>query len=255
MRVPLLLSLLILTLGCTSTSSGVQEQQIRDLGDTMAHAIEDYQVFTITVTHPKGDNPMLSQWFARELESELVTKAAFSVVERENLEEILAEHKLVLSDIFDEEKRPEIGKLIGADALVIAEIHPNPDKTNYVLRGRLVALDTGQILASDGATLASEDLDFTKRRESEENGTGFFGHIGNGLICIGKIPLTPITMFLDIFETVCISERGKDSRLSFTYPERVLKGMWDGVPLPVPWVSGIFENDLHLTRSMWNSWF
>ncbi len=242
--------------GCAGPDLTLQEQRITTMSDTLAAAAERHpEILTVAVTPAQSDNPALSNWFARELEEKLVTRSSFFVLERSDFEAILTEHRLVLSDVFDETRRPELGRLVGADALVITEIRPNPEKSFYVLRCRLIVMETGRILASEGNSLSADDLEFDRPPVSDEKSSGFFGIAGNVVITVGKIPLTPVTMVFDIFETVCIDERGKESRLSYTYPERVLKGIWDGVPIPLCWVWGTTGNDLYLTRGMWNAWF
>ena len=255
MRSSSLLLLVVLTTGCTTTEPGVLRTHIRELGRNLTSASEkNPAIESIAVTPTQGDDPDLSQWFARELESEFVGNESITVVERANLEELLAEHQLVLSDIFDEERRPEIGHLVGADALIVSEIKLNPDDSFYSLRGRLVTLDEGRVLASESATLATKDLVFSEDGTPAGGKAGVLSTVGNVILAIGKIPATPVTMVLDIFETTCTKERGVGSRITMSYSERVLKGLWDGVPLPFPWIGGITGNDLYLTRDMWNAW-
>jgi hypothetical protein len=251
----ILLLLLLPALGCAASDPTVLNAQITYLGDTLTQGIKrDPEITRIAVTSEKGDDPALSIWFARALESDLVAREAFIVLDRENLDRLLLEQKLVLSDIFDERYRPRIGQLLGADALVIAEIQPGPNQTFYALRGRLVDLETGRVLVSGSATLAAEDLDFSEGTASDRSGGNIFTGTGNALLALLKLPVTPVTMVLDIFETACVEERGAGSRVSDAYPMRVVIGLWEGIPLPFPWISGTFNNDLYLTRSMWNSW-
>jgi hypothetical protein len=256
MRITFLILTLLLAAGCATSDPGILRDQIELLGDTLAKAVErDPAIQSIAVTSVKGEDPALSLWFSRALESELVARPSFVVLDRENLDRILAEHELVLSDVFDDSRRPGIGRLLGADGLVISEIQPNPDLSFYALRGRLIHLETGRIVVSGSATLAADDLDFSEGKMVDQGGGGVFATAGNVLLALLKLPATPVTMFLDIFETACTNERGAGTRVSHSYPERVLTGFWEGIPIPFPWVGGVFDNDLYLTRDMWNAWF
>jgi hypothetical protein len=256
MRLTSLTILGVLITGCAGTKPSVLRNHIEDLGRNLSALAEnDPGIRSIAVTQTEGNDEDLSRWFAQELEAEFVGNESITVVDRENLEEVLAEHRLVLSDIFDEERRPRIGQLVGADALVITEIRLSPDKSYYSLRGRLVTLNEGRVVATESATLASEDLVFTEDGSVSGTRGGFFSAVGNVILAVGKMPATPVTMLLDIFETTCTNERGVGSRITLSYPERVLKGIWDGVPIPFSWISGATGNDLYLTRGMWNAWF
>lgn len=250
----LFLLLLALAGGCASSGPGPLKDSIHELGDRMTAALEKTPAIrTVAVTAAKGDDTDLSLWCARELESNLVESECVAVLDRSDLQDLLAEHELVLSDVFDDEARRKIGTLVGADALVISEIQPIPEGTAYALRGRLVTLDTGQIVATHSATLDADDLGFGEGAGG--GGGGFFAGVGNVLLFVVKLPATPVGMFLDIFETTCVIERGIGTRMAQTYPERVLLGLWEGVPFLLPWAGGVFSNNLYLTRTMWNSWF
>ncbi len=250
----LVLILVVLTGGCASSGPSPLKSRIHEMGDQMAVAFEKSPTIQrVAVTAARGDDADLSLWCARELESNLVERERVAVLDRSDLTELLAEHELVLSDIFDDEARVKIGSLVGADALIIMEIQPNPDGSAYALRGRLVALDTGRIMASHSSTLESDELGFGEGTEGE--GGGFFAGTGNVLLFILKLPATPVGMFFDIFETTCVRQHGVGSRMSVSYPERVCIGLWDGIPFLFPWAGGVFYNKLYLTRTMWNSWF
>ncbi len=255
MRLTCFIVLGALITGCAGTKPSVLRDHIENLGRSLSTVVKNNPgIRSIAVTQAEGNDEDLSRWFAQELESQFVGNESITVVDRENLDELLAEYRLVLSDIFDEERRPRIGQLVGADALVITEIRLSPDKSYYSLRGRLVTLDEGRVVATEGATLATEDLVFTEDGSVSGRRGGFFSTVGNVILAVGKIPATPVTILLDIFETTCTNERGVGSRITLSYPERVLKGIWDGVPIPISWISGATGNDLYLTRGMWNTW-
>lgn len=254
MRCGALLLLLCALGACSSTDPAVIRSHIDQISANIGLEVESRPDLTrVAVTPIKGSDPDLSWWFCREVESELVARESFIVVERGNLEDIFAEHELVLSDVFDDATRPEVGRLVGADVLVVTEIHPDSKARMYSLRGRAIDLETGRILTSSSSVLDADDLTFSRAGE-DGGGGGFFATVGNVFLGILKIPATPVTCILDIFETTCVNDRGVGTRAADSYPTRVVKGVWDGLPFLIPWVSATFSNDLHLTSSMWNSW-
>ena len=68
----------------------------------------------------------------------------FKLVERD-LQALAAEQKLQLSDLFDVTETVPIGKLIGADVLVVAKLITHGDDTQLV--AKLVRVETGEVLS------------------------------------------------------------------------------------------------------------
>jgi len=90
----------------------------------------------------------------------LVKSKAVNVVEREKLENVLKEQKLSLSGIIDESTAIEVGKLVGAQAVVIGAITSltqSPiDKFSYILYETKADLDVRIVDSSTGKVLFSE---------------------------------------------------------------------------------------------------
>lgn len=244
---------IILPAGCAGTGSQVVYDHIDELSSDMVSVLQEHpEVTTVAVTPVKGVDPELARWFAREIESGLVNQKNLAILDRQNMDELLAEQNLMLSDLFEEETREKVGRLLGTDALVIAEIQPTPDRKTYSLRSRVIVMDSGRVIGSSRASLDADQLDFRPPDDGSSSG-GFFPTVGNVLWAVVKIPLTPVTMFTDIFETAYVREQGVSTRINHSYPSRCFKGLWEGVPLPTPWVGGIFGNQLYLTGAMWDT--
>jgi len=60
-----------------------------------------------------------------------VTYGKYIPLEREKISEIVKELKLQQSDLFDEEKSKELGRLVGADAVVLGACRNTPGKPDF----------------------------------------------------------------------------------------------------------------------------
>ncbi|MEW6556854.1 MAG: CsgG/HfaB family protein [Elusimicrobiota bacterium] len=116
----------------------------------------------------------------------LVNTKKFKVIEREQLDKILQEHKLKLSGVIDQESRLELGKILDVELLLIGkviEFEVGYKETGFVmemqerigkvrLEGRLVDVNTGEIVCAgegygENTSSSLEILDITII--SEEN--------------------------------------------------------------------------------------
>lgn len=77
-------------------------------------------------------------------------KAGFSAVERSKVEEILKEQEFSYSGVVDPTKAAQLGKLMGADAVLISQASdrydPEYESWEITLSGRIVSVETGEIL-------------------------------------------------------------------------------------------------------------
>jgi curli biogenesis system outer membrane secretion channel CsgG len=82
-------------------------------------------------------------------------------VDRENIEELIDEQKFQVSGLTDESTAVEIGKLSGADIVVIGSISYVGKK--YYMNIKLISVETGEIIGSSIAEAAdqTELLDMT----------------------------------------------------------------------------------------------
>ncbi|MFW6237983.1 MAG: FlgO family outer membrane protein [Bacillota bacterium] len=71
---------------------------------------------------------------------------AYSIIERQKLEEVLEEHKLSVSGYVDQETAAKIGELLGADGLVVGRYLDLGEKIR--LNARIVSTEKGNIVAA-----------------------------------------------------------------------------------------------------------
>ena len=99
---------------------------------------------------------LLKKGLASMLISDLSGQAAFSVVERERLEDVLAELKLQTSAKIDPTSAVKAGKLLGARYLVLGSYF---DALKLLrIDARVIAVETGKVLTSVGASGAPDDF-------------------------------------------------------------------------------------------------
>ncbi len=74
-------------------------------------------------------------------------------MERRGLEAILEEHEFTLSDLVDADRRAELGRMVGADVLVLRSV----DYGSWSVRLHLRAVDarTAEVLYSDSGEVTN----------------------------------------------------------------------------------------------------
>jgi tetratricopeptide (TPR) repeat protein len=123
------------------------------------------KVTTVAIAKPDGQ---CSEDLATRVEEDFVG-AGVTVIDRQRLEDVLAEHKLQVSALIDQKTAAKVGALLGAQALLFLKVldcHGGKDQQNlgtdkkghtsynYVVQEtvsgsvRVVSLTSGQVLAS-----------------------------------------------------------------------------------------------------------
>lgn len=80
------------------------------------------------------------------IENAFVNVGKVRVIDRQNIEKLLQEHEFQASDLVDEAKAVEIGKLSGADIIVVGSISYVGKK--YFLNIKLISVESGEIIGS-----------------------------------------------------------------------------------------------------------
>ncbi len=110
------ISTLILLAGITLTASAQQKKRI---------AVLDFDYATVysDVGYIFGSNVDVGKGIADLLVTKLVQGGQYSVIERKQLDKIMAEQNLGASGRVDEATAARIGKILGVDALIMGSIH------------------------------------------------------------------------------------------------------------------------------------
>lgn len=98
----------------------------------------------------------LKKGLADMLISDLSNLNMLRVVEREKLEEVMAELKLSSSKDFDAGTGQKLGKLLGAETILFGSYFEMIGK--FVMNARIVKTETGEILKSEGVSGATADF-------------------------------------------------------------------------------------------------
>jgi curli biogenesis system outer membrane secretion channel CsgG len=158
----------------------------------------DYAAVTTSVTQLFGTNQDVGKGIADMLVDRLVQNGVYSVIERKQLDKIIAEQNFSNSDRADPASAAKIARILGVDAIIIGSITQfgRDDKKTSVgggalggvtgrfgiggasksnstavvqITGRMIDTSTAEILASSSAT-----------GESKRSGAGLLGAGGSG---------------------------------------------------------------------------
>jgi len=130
------------------TSHKLQDETLRGLAVEVVKAIpQDVHMRLMAVTDIKGDDGSLQ----RAIEGGLKANPHFIIVERKNLNKILDEVGLQVSDLVDRKTRIEPGKLQGVEGILFGEIldeRKSPLKASLRAYLKLDNVETGAIVLS-----------------------------------------------------------------------------------------------------------
>jgi TolB-like protein len=99
----------------------------------------------------------LGKYIAEELTVDLVmVKRDFSVLDRANLNRILAEHKLTSQGLVDPENAKKIGQFAGVDALILGTIIPKGSNA-ISLSTKIITTDTAEIVGASRAEFKADN--------------------------------------------------------------------------------------------------
>jgi len=158
-----LLTAVLCIASCSHAFAEVQDidKELSDLAERLAVPIKDHgktKVAVIDFANLDGSSAgELGKYIAEQLTVDFVmTKHDFSVLDRANLRNILAEHKLTSKGLVDPDNAKKLGQFAGVDALILGTIIPKGTHT--------VSL-TAKIITTD---LASIEKDFTEVQKACE---------------------------------------------------------------------------------------
>lgn len=175
-RIPLALCLIISFVGApiAQTQSGLR-QPISDLGQQIATKMAGKQNTTIAVVEfadLEGHVTNFGRYLAEELITRLHESGKFKVIERQLLNKIVNEQKLVLTGIVDPASAKKLGKLLGVDAIVSGSIS-DLGKTVEV-NARLISTETGELFSVASTEIVKDDAvcRLMGCSESDKGGSG-----------------------------------------------------------------------------------
>jgi len=97
-----------------------------------------------------GDAARYRDGVTSEMVNELVNLRRFKVIERSAIDKIIAEQKVQASGMVDDKTAVKLGRLAGADALVVGSL--SVSGTSLKISARLVDVETGETLIAQDAS-------------------------------------------------------------------------------------------------------
>ena len=181
MRFFILLLLVSVTQACTppppKASINVEKEVF--LSRHWNLAVLDLEYMPIEGTHQAGVVSSVSgaedagKIIASLLANELGRLNNISIVERNQMNDLLDEQKLQMSGVIDSSTASEIGKILGADAVVIGSVSDYANWTAVLVPGstvsfsmRMIDVETGKVITSGSITKVKE---FTVAFENAQN--------------------------------------------------------------------------------------
>jgi TolB-like protein len=158
LRIPIFILTLALC-GTITAPSQELDQELSMLATKLAALTKDNGKQKVTVldfTDLQGGGSELGKYIAEELTVNLVmVKENFAVLDRANLQRILAEHKLTAQGLVDPENAKKLGQFAGVDAIVLGTIIPKGP--NIGLTAKIITTDTAEIVGAARAEFKSDE--------------------------------------------------------------------------------------------------
>ena len=106
--------------------------------------------------HPPGCSLKRARLITEDLLTELIRQRRFHMVERERLEEILAERKLSTSRLTEDKHAARIGRILAAEGALVGAVFETPDSIEVLVR--LVDTETSRVLLTKDAFTEEKSL-------------------------------------------------------------------------------------------------
>jgi TolB-like protein len=111
-------------------------------------------IFKFEFFQANGHGGNLGQMVAQVLTTEAANSGAFRLAERELLDKVMKEHELGQSGLMEDNEAREIGRMVGADAILTGAV----SKLGRDMRidARLIDVETGNVIAAAGRDTTSD---------------------------------------------------------------------------------------------------
>jgi len=130
------------------------DKQLPDLADKLADLVKEHnskKVAVIDFTDLQGASSELGRYVAEQINVDLViAKQGFSVLDRANLNKLLAEHKLTSTGLVDPDNAKKLGMFAGVDAIIIGTITARD--LDVSLTAKIITTETAEIIGAAKAT-------------------------------------------------------------------------------------------------------
>jgi TolB-like protein len=158
MRRFIVIILCIVLCGYMQARAQDMDIELSKLADNLAGQIKDQGKKKVTVldfTDLQGGSSELGKYVAEQLTVDLViSRKGFSVLDRANLQSILAEHKLAATGLIDPDTAKKFGQFSGVDAIILGTVTPKDQ--NITLTAKIISTDTAEIIGAGKASFKAD---------------------------------------------------------------------------------------------------
>jgi TolB-like protein len=178
-----LLTAILCIASCNRAFAQVQDidKELSDLTERLAGPIKDHgktKVAVIDFANLDGSSAgELGKYIAEQLTVDFVMgKRDFSVLDRANLRNILAEHKLTSKGLVDPDNAKKLGQFAGVDALILGTVIPKGTHT-VSLTAKIITTDTAEVIGAARAEFTADATvrDLMSKPVAESNAGGASG--------------------------------------------------------------------------------
>ncbi|MFN8353435.1 MAG: FlgO family outer membrane protein [Spirosomataceae bacterium] len=138
MKKLLLLSVVFICLGLDATAQEEFDNKLSAVSNDIATKLNNKGIKTVAVstfTNLDGQVTHLGKYIAEEFSVNLSNSSgSFALMDRNHLQQILAEHKLKSDGLIDPATAKELGKWVNVDAIVIGTIEVLTEKVRLVVK-------------------------------------------------------------------------------------------------------------------------
>jgi TolB-like protein len=148
-------------------------QQLDNLAQQISNDLTENQKRTIAVVEfsdLKGNVTNFGRFLSEELITRLYQTKKFKVIERQQLNRIIAEQKLSLTGIVDPASAQKLGRVLGVDSIVFGSIS-DLVKTLRV-NARLISAETGEVFAAASIEINKDEAVASLMNDGTSNSEG-----------------------------------------------------------------------------------
>lgn len=134
-----------------ATLSKLFAQAMQNLSDYSTLKLTKESRVAVLAIAPSGaaadlpDLKLQAEYFTERLMFASMEASIFTLIDRANLDKVLKEQELMLSGIVDDATAVKVGKLAGAELLIVGTLYKKGDR--YELYLKLLRVETGEILS------------------------------------------------------------------------------------------------------------
>lgn len=142
----------------TFQSSDTLEQRLDILARKISDNLTENQKRTIAVVEfsdLKGNVTNFGRFLSEELITRLYQTKKFKVIERQQLNKIIAEQKLTLTGVIDPASAQKLGRVLGVDSIVFGSVS-DLVKTLRI-NARLIGTETGEVFAAASVEIVKDE--------------------------------------------------------------------------------------------------